>query len=337
MLDPFPTALLFEKKHLFVSTLFGGVFRSADGGQTWSSMNTGLGSLHVLCMASLENTLYAGTSQGLYQSDNEGESWQSVQLPYPHAPHRIIFSLLAHDKQILAGSSGTLYLGGSKNGGWSQIVLPSLFMIQTLLPVGKSVLIGSSGDGVFISSDSNVWTKNEALNAALDNGNISALGYGSDSTVVAVNTGENSVFYAGRFLNEALPKEGFRSLTLHNKVLYGGTYSKGVWKYSVEPKEKQTVIAPTALKIASLEPTYRIFPNPTTQQFTVQYQVRTVQNVRIELYSSKGEQLYTFTDQTHTPGVYSTVPSVGNLVPGAYFCLLQLDGKIFFERLIITR
>lgn len=337
VVNPFPTALLAHGKFLYASTLFGGVYRSADAGLTWSAVNKGLGSLHVLCLASLDKSLYAGTSQGLFTSEDSGESWAKAPLPYPHGPHQIIFSLLAYDKQILAGSSGAVYVGGSKNGEWSQIILPTLLMIQTMLPLGKTVLMGSSGDGIFLSQDTKVWAKNETLNAALANQNISALAYGPDSTAATASAGENAVYYKDKYLNEALPREGFRSLALHEKTLYGGTYSKGVWKYGPLPKEKATAASLGQLEVPSLKPVYTIFPNPSPQQFAVEYLVQTMGRVRIELFSSKGEKLFTLADQVQGPGAYSVEAAAGKLPPGAYFCVLQLDGKIFFERLVIAR
>ncbi|MBK6949100.1 MAG: hypothetical protein IPH16_14495 [Haliscomenobacter sp.] len=226
VVNPFPTALQRQGKFLYAGTLFGGIFRSPDDGETWEVVNKGLGNLSVFCLASLDKTLYAGTSKGLYSSEDDGESWSKVSLPRPYAHHQAIFSLLAQDKQILAGSSGAIYVGSRKSAEWSQIAMPTLFMIQTMLPLGKTILVGSSGDGVFISTDSKTWAKNATLNRALTSQNISALAFGPDSTAVTAATGENAVLYKDKYLNENAPKEGFRRLAMHQKTLYIWTIAK---------------------------------------------------------------------------------------------------------------
>jgi len=60
-----------------------GVFKSTDGGETWSPSSTGLTNLSIITIAidpKTPSTLYAGTSEaggpsGLFKSVNGGESW----------------------------------------------------------------------------------------------------------------------------------------------------------------------------------------------------------------------------------------------------------------------
>ena len=61
----------------------GGVFKSTDGGASWSPVNTGLTytSLHVPALAldpTTPTTLYAGTDDGVFKSTDGGGSWSPV-------------------------------------------------------------------------------------------------------------------------------------------------------------------------------------------------------------------------------------------------------------------
>jgi hypothetical protein len=67
---------------LYAGTSPGGVFRSTDGGASWSAVNDGLPDLHVTTLVidpHTPNTLYAGTWQsGVFQSTNSGGSWTAL-------------------------------------------------------------------------------------------------------------------------------------------------------------------------------------------------------------------------------------------------------------------
>lgn len=69
---------------LFAGTSEGGIFRSADGGDTWVSTSAGLqvppdNRLPSLLVLTQEgNTLYAGTNGGLFSLTNGGDSWQQL-------------------------------------------------------------------------------------------------------------------------------------------------------------------------------------------------------------------------------------------------------------------
>jgi len=56
----------------------GSVFSSIDGGQSWQSSSSGLGGHDVFCfyqMPDNPNTIYAGTNNGVYRSNDRGATW----------------------------------------------------------------------------------------------------------------------------------------------------------------------------------------------------------------------------------------------------------------------
>lgn len=64
---------------VYVGTAGGGVYKSVDGGATWTAANKGIETAHVLTLAmspGAGGVLYAGTTQGLFSSTDEGTSWQ---------------------------------------------------------------------------------------------------------------------------------------------------------------------------------------------------------------------------------------------------------------------
>ncbi len=73
-IDSYTTLVFNGQKRLYLGTLHHGVFTSSDGIQ-WKSSNTALPSnvtINELAYDSLQNRLWAATSQGVYRSDNGG-------------------------------------------------------------------------------------------------------------------------------------------------------------------------------------------------------------------------------------------------------------------------
>lgn len=99
----------------------GGIYRSDDGAVTWKKINTGLipeqelmASLalgvNVIVIDPLEpDTVYAGTTKGLFRTTDRGEQWERIgdTLPDP-----FVSSIVLHPSQ-----PNVLYIGGPK-GVW---------------------------------------------------------------------------------------------------------------------------------------------------------------------------------------------------------------------------
>ena len=83
----------------------GGLFRRKPGQDSWESLQAGLPD-RVKVYAIVEgqgDTLFVGAHQGVFRSDDGGESWADMQVP---ADGRPIYSLLVHP-----GAPDTIYAG----------------------------------------------------------------------------------------------------------------------------------------------------------------------------------------------------------------------------------
>jgi hypothetical protein len=162
----------------------GGAFRSIDNGASWVQINNGLTSgtvfpLSVYSLAIKGSKLFAGTSNGIFVSTNDGDSW--IQLDF--SPNNgDVRCLLVVDSTIFAGTDagelGSLRdsLGGvfrSTDDGitWTPINTGlrnngADKRVYALARIGSTLFAGTWLSGIFTSTDyGNSWSHNDTSNA----------------------------------------------------------------------------------------------------------------------------------------------------------------------------
>ena len=104
--------------YLFVNGFDGGIYRSADKGLTWKSVNDGLAvDLRCFSMDVEGDKLYVSSGHGIYFSEDLGDSWQTI------AGNAFAgFSMEVSDNEIFLGSSNNVSMEYSPDNGitWQQ-------------------------------------------------------------------------------------------------------------------------------------------------------------------------------------------------------------------------
>lgn len=183
---------------LFAGTYGGGVFMSADNGNTWTAIKSGLSgqALYVNSVIRLNNRLVIGTGDKIYVSDNEGTTWTQSATGitptsirsvtelygtlYAATTAGIYYSTDSGSTWTLAsaatGSSlgnynGTLYLWGgalykSFDGlYWDQFVYDIKgSSITTIVQKGNIIFAGTDMNEIFKSADNGTtWVRNPCM------------------------------------------------------------------------------------------------------------------------------------------------------------------------------
>jgi len=176
-----------------------GVFRSADGGLTWSESSEGMGNKTVGVFAKSEadhNLILAGTKNtGIYKSTDFGVSWTKTNAPDKN--FRNLEYKPGDDQVVYATESG---FWRSEDGGdnWDKIgsdegLTKSGRFVMTVTPANPElvyVLVGSSAfEGVFKSTDSGL-----TFTLMADSPNI--LGYAKDGSDDRSQAGYDLILYA---------------------------------------------------------------------------------------------------------------------------------------------
>ncbi len=231
---------------LYIATMAGGVRRSLDNGETWSTVNNGLANLAtgaIAVDAAGPQSLYVGTvGGGAYKSDDSGESWH----PMAGGIQRLIVHPLVadpvHPGVVYAGT-----LGGSMrktvDGGntWPVVFTGNraIFGIAIDRDDSDVVYFGTVGAGAFKSSNGGAsWAAMSTLTprviwtVAVDP---------SDSQIVYAGSNEDGVWKSSNAgaswsrVTSAYDLPAVYALTLipvegGPSIVFAGTAGAGIWK-----------------------------------------------------------------------------------------------------------
>lgn len=146
------TALTATSTAIFAAASNFGVYRSTDNGQSWTLAGLDAPLLSgINALAARGATIFAGGLVGLFRSDNNGQNWVEV-LTGLSLP--AISALLINNDNLLIGTSGGVYRLPLNGAGAPQFnpILPAE-PINALAANNATVFAGASSRGVFRSSD----------------------------------------------------------------------------------------------------------------------------------------------------------------------------------------
>lgn len=161
----------------------GGLQRSLDGGRTWSQLPSSMtlpGMVHAPLVH--EWRLYAGTSGGVYCSEDGGESWKLAGLA-----HSEVWVLAVLEGILLAGTGNGLFLSRDQGETWTDMGLAEK-SVRALLCAGDALYAGTDA-GVFQSRDQGSnWTPLDLAGSPAN-----AIAFSGSRLLVGTNSGVLSI------------------------------------------------------------------------------------------------------------------------------------------------
>jgi len=326
--DPFPSSMIKKGDYLFVGTYFGGVFRSADGGQTWAPMNEGLEVKEVWSLGVAGDLLLAGTVDGVYFSEDNGAFWKEAVMAVPMAVSKTIYSIQPFGGRVVAGSSGNIWLSGDNGQTWVEDTTGALYDLLVLVasPDGLELATGSSGSGVLQTSNvASNW--DVAVVQPVEHLSIRGIVYQGNTKIIATETG--GVFQGTEPINDGLPELFITKITQHGSRLYAGVGNSGVWIY----KPLQLI---DRVDLNNHQMEVRLFPNPTsTHPVTFSYQLVSDEEVSIEIYDEKGAVIALLERGFREKGSHEVQFEVSRLQAGTYYCHFNTSTRHLVKTLIV--
>ncbi len=135
---------------LYAGSFGFGVFVSHNRGETWASMNVGLGDRFILCLSvDDKGTVYAGTVRGgIFRTQDDGTTWESMKAGLRSVE---VKSLLARRGIMYAGTGKGVYQLDETARRWVVVASGLEQMLVTSLAVTKDfrLFAGTAGQGLY--------------------------------------------------------------------------------------------------------------------------------------------------------------------------------------------
>jgi hypothetical protein len=147
----------------------GGIVQSTSDGGNWK-VDSGVINTSVYALAVKDTTIFAGTTAGLFRSDDLGATWVLVDTSLKNT---YVPSLAVSGKVIVISNGSTLLRSVDGGEHWKTFTSNLTVNTWSLAFIGTNLFAGTQGTGVQRSLDSGLtWTP---LNDGFSNGNNTAV------------------------------------------------------------------------------------------------------------------------------------------------------------------
>lgn len=313
-------------EELFVATLIGSVFYSANKGENWVPFNSGINAVYTYCLLLKGDNLYAGTSLGIYTASAKEGKWTRLTLPKTTAVNQDIYCLHLSGNSIFAGSSQSAYRSDDDGKTWIEIPKITRYVLTSFAEKDGTLYIGTSGDGLMeMDLKTNVVKPSDEFIGSPEPSSVITALLVAPNGILYKASNRLGVFQRDSTLNRGLPILSIRTLGAHKNLLLAGVELNGIAALNgllTSVEEVNTLNHKVNLQIN---------PNPVAEQAQITLQLRTEnpQLLKIELITTSG-QVMDGSVASYSPGEHSIPLKVHNLPAGLYYCRVSnSSGSIY--------
>ena len=183
------SCFVFSGNNIFAGSPYGGVFFSADNGNSWISVNNGLTDIQITSLVVIGTNIFAGTSSsGVFLSTNDGGIWIPVNTGMT-GYDLMITCLAINGTTIFAGTYNGIF--SSSNSGESWIKKSYITSVRSILVSGTNIF-AANYNGVYLSTNNGTsWT---LKNTGLTSHNISCLALSGSNIFAGTSNPAAGVF-----------------------------------------------------------------------------------------------------------------------------------------------
>ncbi len=185
--------ILTDASNLIAGTHYVGMYRSTDFGVSWNKSQTGFpAGTSILSLLESESSIYAGTRDGVFRTDDNGDSWAKMGGTNDTTMYSDVWAMCEHNGVLYAGMQlyfdATIYKSTNKGLNWIRCGM-------TGLPTGLSFIKGleGSGNNLVAGTDEGIYySSNEGDNwfpTNITNINIPSLASSGNYVYAAVPSG----------------------------------------------------------------------------------------------------------------------------------------------------
>jgi photosystem II stability/assembly factor-like uncharacterized protein len=287
---------------MFAGTDGGGVYRSMDGGMSWTY--TGL-TAHVIFSIGFNsaNHVFVGAdNDGVFRSTDDGATWQ--QLPTGFEDRQVLSLVIAPSGSIFAGT----YLGNifrSTDGGENWMALNTGILSENIL----AMIVNAEGEIFASAANLSTHTGVGVYQSADDGDTWTQVNEGLVSTII----GSFGIISSGH--------------------LIAGSNASGVFR-TVDPTTFIEYPSPNSMTLFSL---FQSFPNPFNPATTIKYDLPTDSRVSLKVYDVLGREVLDLVDGVETAGQHEVVLNASELSSGVYFYRLKAGDFTDTKRFMLLK
>ncbi len=318
---------------VFAGTAFEGIMRSVNYGWTWAS--GGLPGIRINALGMNTTSVFAGSytssgeDGGVYRSDDMGRTWKKTSLP-----NKLVKTIGVNGTTIFVGTETNGVMRSLDNGSsWGGLsITSSTLNVNSILVNGSNIIVGTNGRGIFFSKD-NGWTwgvgkgfesgSSSFVHELTSNGST-ILTYTSGGIYRSTNNGETWTITQGNSLCSC------DIIVLSGTTLFGGYRERS----EVCRAENATT---TGLNANSPSSPFHIFPNPTSELTTIEFDVPHPQPVRVGVVNSLGVEVAQLSNGEILSGKQRMVWATQGVPSGVFMVRILVGGTVSTRSVVVAR
>jgi len=228
---------------VYGTTQFGGLYKSADGGQTVSSFSGPGGNGNWVTPFEQDtedpSTIYTGREE-LFKSTNEGGTWEAISAFAAGSLDEL--KIAPSDNQyIYVAIDGNMHYTSNGGSSWNSSAVGSgvvnYISVNPYDPLTVALAVSGSANRVLESTDGGATWTNIAANLPAGVG-IECVLYEPIENGGLFCGGNPGIYYTANTTSPSweddthnLPLVRVTELDIRNQVMYVGTYGRGLWKF----------------------------------------------------------------------------------------------------------
>ena len=359
--------------NMLAGTLGGNIYRSADNGQNWVNINSGMNTQYIWNIAVKNNNMFAATEKGVYRSADNGSTWNLTSLAskdvraiitdqngnlyaavwgggvYKSENIGISWSDMNNgltNKSVHAlaiNAVGELFAGTFGNGiykstdggnSWTELNTDAKYVWSLGITSNNSIYAGTYGNGVYRSNDNgDSWT---AMNVAAK--------YAYAVTIDASNNVYISSWAGGVYatanngnswITVGSPDQKISSIIVNpeSSILYAGTSNGSVYQVN----NALTSTKDESSKIPVKFDLSQNYPNPFNPSTTINFSIPKAGMYTLKVYNSIGQEVATLIQKEYAPGNYSVNFSAKHLASGMYIYRLSGNNVNMVKKMMLIK
>jgi hypothetical protein len=288
-----------NSSYLFACTWGGGIYRSNDDGANWQL--TGLTNVGFRSIQAIGETIFAGADK-IYFSSNNGDTWESRQLPYPGGDTWCFY----YANGILYVGDMGLYISTDSGNSWQ---------------LKYGVNFDNQGNAIDIKIFKDIVSYNDILIASV----------AFNSILTSRDSGNSWTSF-----NEGLmPDWTFSALAIRAPYItalrdfFGNAYKRPLSELVTKINDKEISDYNFILK--------QNYPNPFNPSSVITFNISSTELVILKIFDTVGKEITTLLNEVKAPGSYKIKFNAEGLTSGVYFYKLQAGSYVETKKMLLLR